>query len=100
MKGMAAVEQGIHCQLIGRMPLTLIAHRDIPMQPEGFQLTQNGIGSAGHFPGRIQIIHPHQPFPTRMACFQPTGQRSHQRPEMQGPGGGGGETSAIGHKGS
>ena len=100
VKGVAAVEQGIHGFLIGEVTLALVTHGPIPVQAKGFQLTQNGIGGTGHFPGRVQIVHADQPFTARVARFQPAGQRSHQGPEMQGAGGGGGETSAIGHKGS
>ena len=76
--------------------LALPQHRPLPFETEGGQGAQDVVVGARHHARRIEVFNTHQPFPRCGAGVEVTGERRHQRAEMQGAAGRRRETAAIG----
>jgi len=87
----------IQCGIVKVMAVTLVDHRDVPVQAEGVQRMQDVIGGAGLFPRRVQVFNADKPAAPAGTNINITGQRGQQGAEMQGASRRGRETSDRAH---
>ena len=73
----------------------LADHRSVPVEPQTIELAQDRPVGAGHAARGVEIVHAHQPSASPGARLEEAGQRGDHGTEVQGAGGGGGETPAA-----
>ena len=64
-------------------------------ETEGLQRAQDIVGGARHDPGRVEVLHAHQPFAAATPGIKKAAHRRDQRAEMQRPGRRRRETATI-----
>src|SRR4029077_10884703 len=69
----------------------LVLDRTIPVETEELQRTQDRSSGASQLARAVEILHPHEPLAAAAARVRVAAERSDERSEMQGSGGGGRE---------
>ena len=93
----AVLVEPLERALVGRSAPGLPQYGTVAFQPQGRQIPQLGLPQAGPAPRRVHVLHADEPPPPLGPRRQPRRQGRAEVPEVEFPGGRGGETAGAGH---
>ncbi len=80
---------------IAVQPLPLVEYAAVPVESQGFQAVEDGVGGAWAGAPCIDVVDADQPFTPSGAGFEKAGQCRQQRAQVEGAARGGGEAASI-----
>src|SRR5688572_13827850 len=90
-----ALRQAGQRRSVGRLALRLAQDGSVPVQPERLERAQDLVSRAWPLAGRVEVLDAHQPAARLRPRVEIAADGGHERTEMEGTAGGGGEAAEV-----